>query len=408
MKRMADSQALTVRLHDDDIGRLVVKRSGGIVYEPSTAEPVLSVGDRSGAPWSAGFSRAWFEGLLPEGDLRTRVAARFEVEPSDTHSLLGAIGWECAGAVAIVPPSYTPADAGYLDLSDAQVGERLDALPGHPYDDDSALRISLGGQQDKLVLARLDGRWRASIGGSATTHILKPEPPEWPGLVEAEAWSLHLVGHVTAAATAEVAPSLGDRPTLVVTRFDRTQSGDQVTRLHQEDVCQVLGLLPSRKYSEHPGRDGDPSYRVISEILRANAIDVPEQLRTLLRQMVAHVVLMDTDAHGKNVSFLHDGQGYIRLSPVYDIVPTTAFLGRQRHLAMSVNGKYRVDQIDRSDLFAEGVSWGYPRSQAQVDVEAAISGLDAAIPAADAAFPSLDPRARLQVTGQLFRLQKSS
>jgi serine/threonine-protein kinase HipA len=258
------------------------------------------------------------------------------------------------------------------------------------------------GRQDKLVLARLDGRWQASIGGSATTHILKPEPTEWPGLVEAEAWSLHLVGQVTAAATAEVAPSLGDRPTLVVTRFDRTHSGDHVTRLHQEDVCQVLGLLPSHKYSEHPGRDGDPSYRSISEILRANAVDVPEQLRTLLRQMVAHVVLMDTDAHGKNVSFLHDGQGYIRQSPVYDIVPTTAFLGRQRHLAMSVDGKYRVDQIERSDLFAEAVSWGYPRSQAQADVEAAISGLDAAIPEADAAFPAVDPRARLQVTGQLF------
>ena len=80
MIRVAESQALTVRLHDDDIGRLVVKRGGEIVYEPSAAEPVLSVGDRSGAPWSAGFSRAWFEGLLPEGELRTRVAARFEVE----------------------------------------------------------------------------------------------------------------------------------------------------------------------------------------------------------------------------------------------------------------------------------------------------------------------------------------
>ncbi len=405
---VAELRSLDVRLYDESVGTLVIKRSGALRYEPRDQSTLLSVGDRSGDDWSESFTRTWFEGLLPEGESRNRIAARFGVAPADTFALLEAIGWECAGAVMVVPDSYAPGHDCYRDLSDAEVGERLDALPGHPYDDENSLRVSLGGQQDKLVLARNAEGWRLSLGGSPTTHIIKPEPSAWPGPVEAEAWSLKLVGHVTPAATAVVTGTLGSRPALIVSRFDRVSHKGGVERLHQEDVCQVLGLLPSRKYSEAPGRAGDASYQAIAELLRANAVDVAAELRSLLRQMVAHVVLMDTDAHGKNVSLLHHRSGYVRLSPVYDILPTTAFLGSQKHLAMSVNGRYRIDQIERSDLAGEAHAWGYPRSRAETDVDAAIAGFAEGIAAADEAFPDINARARLQVTDQLFRLQHSA
>jgi serine/threonine-protein kinase HipA len=404
---VVEDRSLDVLLEGTPIGRLrSSRRTREIVYEPIAARPFLSIGDRSGEPWDPRFTRAWFEGLLPEGPIRERVAARFDVDPSDAFSLLEAIGWECAGAVAVVPRGHEAADHDYRELTDTEVGERLDALPGHPADEDAELRVSLGGQQDKLVLARLGGRWCASLWGAPTTHILKPEPPQWPGLVEAEAWSLTLASHVTAAASAEVAQALGSRPVLIVTRFDRIP-GDIVVRLHQEDGCQALGLLPGRKYAEHRGRPDDPSYWRIAELLRANATDVVEALGTLLLQMVVRVALMDADGHAKNVSLLHDGGGYVRLAPLYDLAPTTAFLRAQRHLAIPVAGRHRMDQVEAGDLVAEAVSWGYPRPRAVADVAAALATLDESVAAADAIHPGLDPRARLAVTGQIFRLRRS-
>ncbi len=405
---MPPRQALSVRLSDEDAGRLVISPGGTLTYEPTAPQHIISVAERSGRSWPSGFTRAWFEGLLPEGPLRTRAAARFDIGPDDTYAMLGAIGWECAGAVAVAPLDHDPAEGGYVGLTDDEVGERLDALPGHPYDDDAAVRMSLGGQQDKLVLARFDDAWHSTIGGAPSTHILKPEPAAWPGLAIAEAWSLRVVAELTDAAVATVTMSLGSRPALVVTRYDREAQDDRVGRTHQEDVCQVLGLPPVRKYSEAPGRKDDPSYGSIAEVLRTNAADVVGQLRTLLRQMVAHVALMDTDAHGKNVSLLHDPAGYVRLAPVYDIVPTTAFVPNQTHLAMCVNGVYRIGRIERSDLVTEARSWGYPSALAKADVGAALDALDAGVAEADAQYLDLDPRARLQVTGQLFRLRRSA
>lgn len=405
---MPPRRELSVRLGDEDAGRLVVSPDGTLIYEPTGPQHIISIAERSGRPWTPGFTRAWFEGLLPEGDLRSRAAARFDIRPDDTYAMLEAIGWECAGAVAVVPLDHDPAEAGYAVLTDDEVGQRLDALPGHPFDDDAALRMSLGGQRDKLVLARLGGAWNSTIGGVPSTHVLKPEPAAWPGLAMAEAWSLRVVAELTDAAVATVALSLASRPTLVVTRYDREVQDGRVWRTHQEDVCQILGLLPVRKYSEAPGRKGDPSYRSIAEVLRTNAADVVGQLRTLLQRMVAHVVLMDTDAHGKNASLLHDPAGYVRLSPVYDIVPTTAFVPNQHHLAMCVNGVFRIDRIERSDLVAEACSWGYPTTLAKTDVDASLDALDAGIAEADAQYPELDARARLQVTGQLFRLRRGA
>lgn len=45
----------------------------------------------------------FFEGLLPEGEVRERLAARLRLNPSGVFGFLGAIGRDCAGAYSIVP-----------------------------------------------------------------------------------------------------------------------------------------------------------------------------------------------------------------------------------------------------------------------------------------------------------------
>src|SRR5690606_21629234 len=68
----------------------------------------------------------------------------------------------------------------------------------------------------------------------------------------------------------------------VTTRFDRRVSPDgTVTRIHQEDFCQALGVFPSRKYEEDGGptmadmvqlvdRTSSPSYRGTDHVELAN------------------------------------------------------------------------------------------------------------------------------------------
>jgi serine/threonine-protein kinase HipA len=47
----------------------------------------------------------WIESLLPEGETRTVLEQYFRVRRGDGFGLLRAIGRDCAGAVAVLPPT---------------------------------------------------------------------------------------------------------------------------------------------------------------------------------------------------------------------------------------------------------------------------------------------------------------
>lgn len=63
-------------------------------------------------PYSGELVDFWMEGLLPEGETRTVLERYFRVRRGDGFALLAALGRDCAGAVAVVPPGETPADPG--------------------------------------------------------------------------------------------------------------------------------------------------------------------------------------------------------------------------------------------------------------------------------------------------------
>jgi serine/threonine-protein kinase HipA len=382
------TDTLAVWLGAERVGDLVAdRRTLTFRRRPGTAQLTVAA-DGDEPTWSPGFTRAWFDGLLPEEERRSAAEVEHGVDRGDTFGLLAAIGWECAGAVSVLPDGQLPASGWYQDLGDDDVWARLDALPRQAAEIDRQVRLSLGGAQDKLLLARLEGRWQLPLDGAISTHILKPEPVRFPGLAVAEGWALRAAAGVTRTATAKLLQAPGHRPTLVVERYDREVRSGTIARTHQEDLCQVLGLASAAKYPRAQG-PRDASLRRLAEVLVARAADAPAELIRLLEQVVVTVALANTDAHAKNLSVLHASPNTISLAPLYDIAPTLFFLPTQRHAALPVGRKWRIDEITRRHLLEEARAWGVPEPIARATISSSIERLENGMHEADAEYPEL-------------------
>ncbi len=101
-------------------------------------------------------------------------------------------------------------------------------------------------------------------GRIPTTHILKPPTGEWDGHAENEHFSLQLARALGLIVPNSSFVRFQDEIAIVVERYDRARAGGRWVRIHQEDMCQALGLHPTRKYES----DGGPGVQRIVELLR--------------------------------------------------------------------------------------------------------------------------------------------
>ncbi|MEG1561714.1 MAG: HipA domain-containing protein [Raoultibacter sp.] len=382
----------------------------------STALPV------QGEAFNAVATRNWFSGLLPEDARLDEVRRFFGIEGSDYLSVLEEVGWECAGAVSILPEnndSLPGKIAGVRRIDAAQLSSRLSALPAHPFDDASTLRISLGGYQEKLCVDLPDGfiveNGRAKLvyanlplNGALSTHILKPQPSRFPGLIEGEAWAMVAASYATSTARVALL-DLSDAPqTLLVERFDRKIVGNHIERIHQEDCAQALGVDPARKYAAASSpKKSDPSFRRIAALLGVYARNAPLELERLLRQMVVTVVLGNTDAHAKNFAFLHPDTETIALSPLYDVVPASEITPGVVNMGMRIDGRIRLDRIEFEHIAHEAKSWGMSSARIIQIIKEATSGLREGIEHASLLYPSAGTRHAGPALERLGRMRAS-
>jgi serine/threonine-protein kinase HipA len=89
-------------------------------------------------------------------------------------------------------------------------------------------------------------------------------------------------------------------PYLLVERYDREVEGDRIRRIHQEDFCQAMGILTSKKYQN----EGGPGLKECFDILRETTTPVVDRNR-LAQVVVFNYLIGNNDAHGKNFSLLH-------------------------------------------------------------------------------------------------------
>lgn len=359
--------------------QLVLSYTDAAVERWPLNTPVVSLSmPLSLRPHPHGRAFPYFDGLLPEGEVRRTVAYDLGLEPSDAFGLLAALGRDCAGALVLqalsAPPPPPGSLAGAVPIDEAEIARRIDELRVAPLGAGADVRVSLPGIQHKLLLTRLGaGGWALPSGGAPSTHIVKPAIPGLAGSVENEAFCMRLARRVGLEAAEVDVASFGGRAVLVVERFDRTRAASgEVARVHQEDTCQALSVPTEHKYEER----GGPSLADVASLLtrwRARS----EDLGALARAVAFAVAVGDADRHAKNISVLH-GEGGIRLAPLYDVMCTRLYPHVSATPGMYVHAKRSIDEIGADDVVAEARSWG----MAGDDAHHAVAGVLEALPGA--------------------------
>jgi serine/threonine-protein kinase HipA len=293
----------------------------------------------------------WLWGLLPDNDaVLARWARRFQVSASSPFSLLSTqIGEDCAGAVRFAQPEQIErvlARTGTVTwLTEEEVAKRLEELR----EDSTAWlgesftgQFSLAGAQAKTALFLKDGRWGVPSGATPTTHILKPAVAGLDDHDLNEHLCLDAARRAGLVAVRTKVTRFAQESAVVVTRYDRLEADDVVTRVHQEDLCQALGVHPALKYQNEGGPGPVEVARLLRQSMSPRAGD--EAVARFAEALIWNWLVAGTDAHAKNYSLLLAG-GQVRLAPLYDIASTLPYSDmheRRLKFAMKIGGDYRV------------------------------------------------------------------
>ena len=322
------------------------RRASG-AYPISLSMPLV------GAEYGHAVIEPWLWGLLPDNEnVLARWARRFQVSARSAFSLLRATGEDCPGGVQFAPPDRVDRLLGARTpdvdwLTEEQVGARLRVLN----EDGSAWRLpgdagrfSLAGAQAKTALYFGEGRWGVPRGPTPTTHILKPPIPGFPGHCANEHLCLTLARALGVPAARSRVRWFGEETVLVVERYDRVSTADGLTRVHQEDLCQALGLPPTAKYES----DGGPGCGRMAHAIRTCSSRPGRDLRTFVRALALNWTIGGTDAHAKNFSLLIGAGGGASLAPLYDVASLLPYPGHYEprlRLATRIGGEARLGYI---------------------------------------------------------------
>ena len=297
--------------------------------------------------------------LLPENsNVLQRWAQQYHVSAANPFKLLAHVGADVPGAAQFIPPERGAEIQSEQHpliewITMDELRERLIQLRA----DVSAVRrpgdignMSLPGAQAKTAFYwdRRTNRWGVPGGRTPTTHIIKPCVPGFDGLVENEYLCQDIAARLEMPAARSFVLML-DQPYIVVERYDRLPPApgtELPQRIHQEDACQALGLMPTRKYQE----DGGPGIQQITALIRRVSVNPEIDVERFIKANMFNWLIGGTDAHAKNYSFLIDAGDEIRLAPLYDLSSQLPYpeLIAQR-VAMKIGDHYDFALVTPAD-----------------------------------------------------------
>lgn len=362
-------KVLHVCLDGRDAGRLTADRSGALTftYLADYADDPRSTPLSVSVPLATSEHRgerllSFLWGLLPDNELvLERWASDYQVSPSSVFGLLSHVGEECAGSVQFVRPDRLDdiRSGGLESLTSADVRRRVEGLLNDPLAWQAAGygQFSLAGAQPKFALRYDDGRWAIPWGSEPTNVILKPATGRFEDQELNEYICLRLAREIGLQTAAPSLRSFGRARVVCLSRYDRYNDGQRLLRIHQQDLCQALGLRPTSKYQS----DGGPSALDVVALLQrviGPAARAEQAVASFLDALIFNWLIAGTDAHAKNYSLLLSGDE-VALAPLYDLTSALPYVNRaptrdrQREwnptelkLAMSIGGEYYVQRID--------------------------------------------------------------
>jgi serine/threonine-protein kinase HipA len=331
--------AASVWLHGRRVGELRQDDDGYIelhfdrVWVDSPGRPVLGqwFEERPGRRQRGarpGHLPAFFSNLIPEGDLALLLRDRLGIADADDLGLLIAVGEDLPGAVVV--RAAVDADAPPRSVME-RVADEPSGSPG--------LRFSLAGVQLKFSMLRSGSRFGFPGKDQQGDWIVKVASEEYAGLCENEfvtmEWARRAGFDVPACELRQLGdlvdvPHAGDprAPVFAIQRYDR----DGVSRIHQEDMMQVLGFPnwpPTRKYN-------DATYEQI--VLLLSRIVGPLAFDEMLRRIVFVVASGNNDAHLKNWSIRYLDGVAATLTPLYDQTFSGPWPWLDHALALNLGG----------------------------------------------------------------------
>ncbi|HXZ07191.1 MAG TPA: HipA domain-containing protein, partial [Paraburkholderia sp.] len=380
-------------------------------YPLSPALPLLANAIQDGS--SRRPVQWYFDNLLPEQGQRTLLARDANIRnDADAFALLAHYGAESAGSVTLLPPGAPEAqnEEGLRPLPDASLEGRIAALPRVPLTHDALKRMSLAGAQHKLAVVLHDDALFEPAGRTPSTHILKPnhqDEDDYPHSVINEWFVMKLAARLRLDVP-DVHRRYVPSPVYLVDRFDRIERDGVWLRRHSIDACQLLDLARTFKYEQG-------SVEQLAAIAARCRNQAAARTR-IFSWLVFNVLVGNSDAHLKNLSFLVSHEG-IQLAPFYDLLSVAAWSTpmyqksdwpRRVSFAWDVLGTRYYDDFDRELMVRVAQVLGIARRTAERLLDALVgnvvqasSSLYAEVETENAAIAAREPALNAVLGGEL-------
>ncbi len=265
----------------------------------------------------------YFANLLPEGTRARIIMQSRRIAKDDLLGLLIAAGQNLIGDAYILPHGQ--------DLTEKHAPENLTEVSFWE-EFNSNLQNSpdadIPGVQEKISHASI---FLPTKTAQQKEGILKLNPPDFPRLVENEAFFLDAAKDVGLTVNEwDVVHDRENESGLLLQRFDRVNTPTGIISLHQEDMCQLRGEYPANKYTI-------PMRSVFETLEEVATSPAQAKLEVLTRYAFAYL-MGNADLHAKNISLLWTN-GVIQPSPNYDLISTLAYRDLKPNMALPLDGK---------------------------------------------------------------------
>ncbi|MDD2791341.1 MAG: HipA domain-containing protein [Sulfurimonas sp.] len=303
----------------------------------------------------------FIENLLPEGKGLEDLSVYFQISKANKFALLRAIGLETTGALTFThSKNFLPATS-FREISEEELKERIsikESVPIHIWDQKP--RLSIAGVQEKLPVTILGDKIGLGEGDLCSTHILKFNK-HGENVTLNEYISMRLAKELGFNVAEVEYKTLSKEGVLFVKRFDREIISDtSIKRKHIIDSVQALGYRVSFKYERNMGKNyGDIREGVSFQKLFAlaqNAVVPIVFKEQIIRFHMLNLILGNSDAHGKNISFFVTTQG-LEVAPFYDLVNVSMYKEiYEQEMAMATGDEFDSESLssyDFEDFFSD-------------------------------------------------------